>query len=134
MADPAAFDPIRLIKVLDRHRVSYVVIGALARVIHGADEVTDGLDIVPSTKPENLARLERALTEITAAHARLPTVRDPLVLETEVGDLKVITEPAASCTLAAAEKLRANFSPENNVVLILCGGNTGVPDLCGYIS
>src|SRR5439155_902100 len=35
--------------------------------------------------------------------------------------LKVITEPAASCTLAAAERLRSNFTPDSNVVLILCG-------------
>lgn len=48
--------------------------------------------------------------------------------------LKVITEPAASCTLAAAERLRENFTPESKVVLILCGGNTGVSDLCGYVS
>lgn len=47
--------------------------------------------------------------------------------------LKVITEPAASCTLAAAEKLRANFTPDSKVVLVLCGGNTGVKDLCGYV-
>lgn len=47
--------------------------------------------------------------------------------------LKVITEPAASCTLAAAERLRDNFTPESKVVLILCGGNTGVADLCGYL-
>jgi threonine dehydratase len=47
--------------------------------------------------------------------------------------LKVLTEPAASCTLAAAEKLRGNFTPESNVVLILCGGNTGVADVCGYL-
>ena len=48
--------------------------------------------------------------------------------------LKVITEPAASCTLAAAEKLRGNFSPDSNVVLILCGGNLSVADLCSYVS
>lgn len=37
--------------------------------------------------------------------------------------LKVLTEPAASCTLAAADRLQHNFSPERHVVLILCGGN-----------
>lgn len=47
--------------------------------------------------------------------------------------LKVITEPAASCTLAAARRLKDNFSPDSNVVLVLCGGNTGVDDLCGYV-
>ena len=50
------------------------------------------------------------------------------------GRLKVITEPAASCTLAAAEKLRANFTLDSNLVLILCGGNTSISDVCGYIS
>ena len=48
--------------------------------------------------------------------------------------LKVLTEPAASCTLAAAEKLRANFTSDSNVVLILCGGNLSIADLCGYVS
>ncbi|MEO6654690.1 MAG: threonine/serine dehydratase [Pyrinomonadaceae bacterium] len=48
--------------------------------------------------------------------------------------LKVITEPAAAVTLVAAEKLRANFIAESKVVLIFCGGNTGVADLCSYIA
>ena len=48
--------------------------------------------------------------------------------------LKVITEPAASCTLAAAEKLRANFTRDSHVVLIFCGGNTSIADVCGYVS
>jgi threonine dehydratase len=48
--------------------------------------------------------------------------------------LKVITEPASSCTLAAAERLRENFAPDSHVVLIFCGGNTSIPDVCGYLS
>lgn len=47
--------------------------------------------------------------------------------------LKVITEPAAACTLAAARRLMDNFTRKDNVVLIFCGGNTGVDDLCGYV-
>jgi threonine dehydratase len=47
--------------------------------------------------------------------------------------LKILTEPAASCTLAAAERLRENFSPDNNVVLILCGGNQSVTALCEFL-
>lgn len=37
--------------------------------------------------------------------------------------LKVLAEPAASCTLAAADRLQHNFAPDRHVVLILCGGN-----------
>jgi threonine dehydratase len=42
---------------------------------------------------------------------------------------KVLTEPATSCTLAAAEKLRENFDESSHVVLILCGGNISLDDL-----
>ena len=47
--------------------------------------------------------------------------------------LKVITEPAASCTLAAAERLRNSFDEQSKVVLILCGGNTVIKDVCGWL-
>ncbi len=42
---------------------------------------------------------------------------------------KILTEPAASCTLAAAERLRENFTQSSHVVLVLCGGNVGLDDL-----
>lgn len=47
--------------------------------------------------------------------------------------LKVITEPAAACTLAAAVRLKENFNADSKLVLVFCGGNTGVKDLCGYL-
>jgi threonine dehydratase len=43
--------------------------------------------------------------------------------------LKVLTEPAASCTLAAADRLKDQFSKERHVVLVLCGGNMPFEDL-----
>src|ERR1700756_3831483 len=43
--------------------------------------------------------------------------------------LKVLTEPAASCTLAAADRLKDLFSSDRHVVLVLCGGNISVEDL-----
>lgn len=42
---------------------------------------------------------------------------------------KVLAEPASACTLAAANRLKENFGPSSNVVLILCGGNLGLTDL-----
>lgn len=47
--------------------------------------------------------------------------------------LKVLTEPAASCTLAAADRLRDKFGPERHLVLVLCGGNFGVHDLARLV-
>ena len=45
---------------------------------------------------------------------------------------KVLTELAASCTLAAAERLRDNFSKDSHVALVLCGGNVSLDDLVEY--
>lgn len=44
--------------------------------------------------------------------------------------LKVICEPASSCNLAAAEKLKGNFTPDSHVVIILCGGNFSIDSIC----
>jgi hypothetical protein len=46
---PTRFDPYTVLELLDRHGVTYIVIGVFARAIHGADELTRGVDIVPST-------------------------------------------------------------------------------------
>jgi len=46
--------------------------------------------------------------------------------------LKILTEPAASCTLAAAKRLKDKFNTDSNVVLIFCGGNISIADLCKY--
>lgn len=48
--------------------------------------------------------------------------------------LKVLTEPAAACTLAAAEKLKGNFDENTRLVLVFCGGNQSIADLCGFLS
>ena len=46
--------------------------------------------------------------------------------------LKVLVEPASSCNLAAAERLRDKFGPDSHVVIILCGGNVSIADICSY--
>jgi threonine dehydratase len=43
---------------------------------------------------------------------------------------KVLTEPAASCTLAAAEVVRARLG--EHVVLVLCGGNASLADVAAW--
>jgi hypothetical protein len=46
-----------LLDALNGERVSYVVVGGFARVVHGSGETTAALDIVPSLREENLRRL-----------------------------------------------------------------------------
>lgn len=101
---PDVFDPIAVLQALERQRVSYVIVGALGRVIHGSDELTDGIDIVPSTREENLRRLGVALEELNARRAdgRPPALETDLarqpVLEvsTDAGELKIVPEPAGT--------------------------------------
>jgi threonine dehydratase len=45
---------------------------------------------------------------------------------------KVLTEPAASCCLAAALRQRDSFAADAHVVLLLCGGNVALADLCAW--
>ncbi|HEU5371379.1 MAG TPA: hypothetical protein VFU51_03225 [Gaiellaceae bacterium] len=104
MANLERFDPYALLGALEGHRVSFVVIGALGRVLHGSGEVTDGLDIVPSLNEESLRRLALALEELNArtrqgrrARVERDLVGRPVLeLQTDVGELKLIPEPAGT--------------------------------------
>ena len=96
------FDPLGLLKTLDRHRVSYIVVGGLARIIQGADEMTNGVDIVPAMRDENLRRLDLALEELDARRTDrkklTPLQNDPspepvLALSTDLGELKIVPQP-----------------------------------------
>jgi len=60
-------DPLRIVAVLERHRVRYVAVGMFAAVVQGAIHDTDDIDITPEASLENLRRLADALGEL---HAR----------------------------------------------------------------
>ena len=81
-----------ILAALDRHRVSFVVVGGLARVIHGTGETTVDVDIVPSPRPENLRRLSAALEEIGAAAPTLDT-DEPSTVATSLGDVTIVLTP-----------------------------------------
>lgn len=95
MKKPAVtFDPYALFEALERHRVSYVVIGAFARVVHGSGERTSGLDIAPSLREENLRRLGQALSERgTQVDAAGFASSDRAEIRTDVGEVGVSPTP-----------------------------------------
>src|SRR5262249_41126115 len=99
------FDPRSLLAALDRNYVSYVLSGGLARVLRGTDEVTNGVDLCPGLRFENVDRLVRALEELEARRAdrrRLVVDEETLSqervldLRTSRGELKVVAEPAGT--------------------------------------
>jgi threonine dehydratase len=83
----------------------------------------------PSVSARTLALAQKYLESVTV----VPDSEAVGALRFLLERAKVLTEPAASCTLSAADRLRNRFRPESRIVLVLCGGNTGVDDLCGYL-
>lgn len=63
---PAPLDPERIVTVLARHGVKYVLIGALAARLQGFPRLTADADITPAKDPDNLERLARALHSLDA--------------------------------------------------------------------
>jgi hypothetical protein len=98
----SAFDPYTMLAALQARGVSFVVIGAFARVIHGTGEVTDGLDVTPSMRDENLSRLAKTLDDLDAPRRDrkqldLAQLRERVVeLDTRAGELKLVPEPAGT--------------------------------------
>jgi hypothetical protein len=99
------FDPYVILAALDRQRVTYILIGGFARVIHGADEFTSGVDFVPSLRSENLRRLTLALEDLGAERVdgkmlvlEEATFQQEALLElrSPAGELKIVPEPAGT--------------------------------------
>jgi threonine dehydratase len=82
----------------------------------------------PSVSDRTLALAQENLEEVIVVKDDEAVQALKFILER----LKILTEPAASCTLAAASRLKDQFSKDNNLVLIFCGGNISVEDLCKY--
>jgi hypothetical protein len=107
---PAEFDPAETLRVLERHGVHYVVIGAVAAIAVGAPLVTRDLDITPQRDAANLARLARALDDLDA-RLRVPNEPEGVLfpvepemlmtanvwtLMTRTGQLDLVFEPAGT--------------------------------------
>lgn len=73
--DEPSFSPRDVIAVLQRHRVDYVLIGALAAVLHGSPVATEDADICPDRRADNLDHLAAALRDMNA-RVRAPDSSD----------------------------------------------------------
>jgi hypothetical protein len=120
VAEKPRFDPYELLGALERRRVTYILIGGFARVIQGTEELTWGVDIVPSLREENLGRLAQALDDLGAERVggkelggSLASLGEEtvLVLRTDHGELKVIPEPAGT---RGYDDLRWHATGEHN--------------------
>lgn len=83
----------------------------------------------PSVSAQTLAIAQENLEDVLVVSDHEAVQALKFILER----LKILTEPAASCTLTAASRLKDRFNKDNNLVLVFCGGNLSVDDLCRYI-
>src|SRR6266540_2614359 len=65
-AEPPPLDIARVIAVLDRHGVEYILVGGAAAQAHGAQRLTKDVDCLAQRGAENLERLAGALRELNA--------------------------------------------------------------------
>jgi hypothetical protein len=103
--DSPRFDPQRILEVLARHRVEWVVIGGYAAVLAGIDVVTRDIDITPPpTNPTSSfspPRSASCMPQSVCQNEPIPLPADPrllarteiLNLTTHVGDLDITTRP-----------------------------------------
>jgi hypothetical protein len=70
----APFDPERIVRVLSKREVLYILVGATAARLQGFPRLTADADIAPATDPDNLKRLSLALRDL---HARVYTESVP---------------------------------------------------------
>lgn len=109
-------DLARLFETLQRHNVTYVLIGGLAALYHGSPFPTEDADIVPATDTDNLTRLAEALREL---NARIRT-------ESIAGGVPFRCD---STTLAAAQMWNLTTDAGDLDLAFRPSGTAGYPDL-----
>jgi hypothetical protein len=105
VAEAERFDPLAIVAAFERQGASYVLVGALARVLQGADELTRGVDLTPSLREKNLQRVETALESLEAKAAdrrktplaeRIERGEEVIAYRTRGGELKLVPTPAGT--------------------------------------
>ena len=116
MSDPAPLDPEKLIRALNRHRVKFVLIGALAARLYGFPRLTADADITPASDKKNLERLAAALKDL-----------DAKVYTESVPEGLAFDRSAAALGRAAMWNLVTNAGRLD--IAFRPAGTTGYPDL-----
>jgi threonine dehydratase len=112
---------------------------------HGADVMTRSLQAGEPVTLDAIGSIATTLGAPTVAQLTLAGVQELVEEVVLVSDAeavrsievlsevaKIITEPAASCTWAAALHIRDRLPADARVALVLCGGNASLDDIAGW--
>lgn len=91
----------RIIGILEKHQVEYIIVGGVGSILQGAEITTKDIDVCPNNTSENLSRLSNALKELGARLRGAEDVEVPITPEllqnmqigtwlTHHGDLDII--------------------------------------------
>lgn len=102
------FRPEEVIRLLERHKVRYVLVGGLAAITHGSSLVTVDVDVCHATDAANLDAMAAALRDVHAelrgADPGLPfrldakTLRmgDSFTFATDIGAIDILATPSGT--------------------------------------
>lgn len=82
----------------------------------------------PSACPFTFEMVKRLVDELVVV-SDADSVRELFYVLERV---KTLIEPAAACCLVAADQHSSQFRPNDQVVILLCGGNVSAADLCTW--
>jgi hypothetical protein len=103
-----AFDPARIMRLLDEHAVAYILVGGLATNLHGYDRVTADMDVCYERSRHNVERLVDVLRELHATPRGWPADApfvldaqtilngDSFTFSTDAGNLDMLGTPTGS--------------------------------------
>lgn len=130
MAEWPELDVERIFSVLNRHRVDYLVVGAVARILLGSARLTKDLDVCHSPARANLKPLARALRALKAR----PRGEDPaapmivdevyldrmeiVTLETTAGWLDILKWPKGTKSFAELRTRAEEVETPGGTVLV----------------
>ncbi len=124
------FHPERVIGLLGRHGVRYVLIGGLAAVTHGAPLVTQDIDICYAREHDDLERLAAALHKVHATlrgadpdlpfkpDARTLRAGDAFTLTTDLGWIDLLGTPDGSSGYEDLARTAERFTLFGHQVLV----------------
>jgi hypothetical protein len=130
MTSAAAFDPLKILKTLDRQGVKHVIIGGIAGRLWGSTTVTNDLDLCYARDKANLEALAEALSELDVtrraasrdlpfrADARTLKSGDHFTLNTSAGNLDLLGTPAGSGGYPALARTAAPMDVGGVTVLV----------------
>ena len=124
---------------------------AIRPEIHVIGVETEGADVMSRSLRENrlveipITSIARTLGAPKASELTLNAVRKLVEEVVVVSDasavealvlimerLKYAVEPAAACCLVAAERQKTRFKQGDHIVILLCGGNLALSELCEW--